>query len=90
MSLVKIIGDEPVTVYQAVQVGTRRDGPFDDPFWLVYLNGPDKQGAPYEDYEVERVPAHRGEYEDWHWGEQNPNVYNGAWASQHRKEGEAN
>lgn len=90
MSLVRIKsestgGDRPV---YAIQVGTRREGPLDDPFWMVYFNGPDGHGYPYEDYEVERVPAHRGEYDQNYdneiliWGRTND--------PQHRKEGEAN
>lgn len=92
MSLVKIKDEvDSPKPYYAVQVGTRREGAFDDPFWLVYPNGPDKAGYPYEDYEVERVPAHRGEYNPEYWGELNPDYYNSFWRmNTHRKEGEAN
>jgi len=94
MSLVRIKGevDDPKPYY-AVQVGTRREGPLDDPFWMVYFDGPDGHGYPYEDYEIERVPAHRGKYDPNHYGERDPEMYNREsvlWAARHRKEGEAN
>lgn len=93
MSLVRIKDEvDSPDPYYAVQVGTRRDGVLDDPFWMVYPNGPDKHGYPYEDWEVERVPAHRGEYHPNYYWELEHEAYNSwtAKTAKHRKEGEAN
>jgi hypothetical protein len=91
MSLVKIKREvDSPGPYHAIQVGTRRKGVLDDPFWLVFPYGLDRDGYPYEDYEVERVPAHRGKYDPNHWGERHYDMHRLYSSPRHRKEGEAN
>lgn len=88
MSLVRIKEAASTKAEYALQVGTRRDGALDDPFWMVYFDGPEGRGYPYEDWEVERVPAHRGKYDPCHLDEVLPGWF--VTRSRHRKEGEAN